>query len=447
MAFLKFRKGKKRVFVLSIDGVPYTFLKAQMEAGRFPRLRELDGGSPLSRMRSVYPTISSVAWSSYMTGQNPARHGIFGFVDRTPGSAEVFIPTSLNMTSKTLWEILSQHGKQVVVMNVPVTYPPRQVNGLLVSGFLATDLKKATYPAEAAAELETMGYRIDADAALARESLDRFLEDLHLTLDRRVKAMFHLMEKRPWDYFHVHIMGTDRINHFLWGHMESGDARYAPRFLEYYDRIDEILGRLLDRLDDEVTFILMSDHGFCTVKGEVNLSRYLIEQGLLTYRSSPPKGLADIDPGSRAYTLLPGRIYINLRGREPNGGVEPGEYERVREEVAENLLQFRLPESGEPVIREVFKREDIYSGEHLEAAADLFAIPHDGYDLKADARKDTLVEHSALVGMHTYDDASVLIRGSGAIRPDVEIIDLLPTVFSLMDVPLPAEVDGRIAIR
>ena len=447
MAFLKFRKEKKRVFVFSIDGVPYTFLKAQLEAGRFPHLRELDGESPLSRMRSVYPTISSVAWSSYMTGKNPAKHGIFGFIDRTPGSAEVFIPTSLNMTSKTLWEILSQQGKQVVVMNVPVTYPPRTVNGLLVSGFLATNLKKATYPAEAAAELESMGYRIDADAALARESLDRFLDDLHQTLDRRVEAMFHLMENRPWDYFHVHIMGTDRINHFLWGLMERGDPTYAPRFLEYYDRIDEILGRLLERLDSEVHFILMSDHGFCTIKGEINLSRYLIEQGLLKYRSSPPQGLSDIHPDSRAYTLLPGRIYINLKGREPQGGVEPEEYDRVRREVADKLLQFRLPESDEPVIREVFKREDIYSGEHLEAAADLFAIPHDGYDLKADARKETLVEHSALVGMHTYDDASVLIRGSKSIRPDVEIIDLLPTVFHLMGVPVPADVDGRMALE
>jgi len=445
MAFLKFRKGKKRVFVFSIDGVPFTFLKAQMEAGRFPHLRELAGQSAFSRMRSVYPTISSVAWSSYMTGKNPAKHGIFGFVDRQPGSAEVFIPTSLNMTSKTLWEILSEHGKQVVVMNVPVTYPPRSVNGLLVSGFLATNLKKATYPAEAAAELEAMGYRIDADAALARESLDRFLEDLHLTLEKRVEAMFHFMEHRPWDYFHVHIMGTDRINHFLWSHMERGDPRYAPRFLEYYDRIDKILGRLLERLSPEVNFILMSDHGFCTIKGEVNLSRYLIDQGLLKYRSTPPKGLSDIHPESRAFTLIPGRVYINLKGREPQGGVAPEDYERVREEVADKLMQFRLPDSAEPVIRKVFKREDIYSGEQLEDAADLFAIPHDGFDLKADARKETLVEHSALVGMHTYDDASILIRGSGAIRQDVEIIDLLPTVFSLMDVPLPADVDGRVA--
>ena len=446
MAFLKFKKEKKRVFVFSIDGVPYTFLKAQLETGRFPHLGELAGESAFSRMRSVYPTISSVAWSSYMTGQNPAKHGIFGFVDRKPGSSEVFIPTSLNMTSKTLWEILGQHGKKVVVMNVPVTYPPRTVNGLLVSGFLATNLKKATYPAEAAAELEAMGYRIDADAALARESLDRFLDDLHQTLDRRVEAMFHYMEKRPWDYFHVHIMGTDRINHFLWAHMESGDPKYAPRFLEYYDRIDEILGRLLERLSPDVHFILMSDHGFCTVKGEINLSRFLIEQGLLKYRSSPPQGLSDIHPETRAYTLLPGRIYINLKGREPNGGVSPEEYEQVREEIAERLLQFRLPDSGEPVIREVFKREDIYSGEHLQAAADLFAIPHDGFDLKADARKEALVEHSPLVGMHTYDDASVLIRGQDAVRPDVEIIDLLPTVFDLMDVPVPADVDGRNAL-
>jgi predicted AlkP superfamily phosphohydrolase/phosphomutase len=445
MAFLKLRKGKKRVFVLSIDGVPHSFLSRQMERGQFPNLKALAGESALVRMRSVYPTISSVAWSSYMTGKNPAKHGIFGFVDRTPGSYDVFIPTSLNMTSRTLWEILSEHGKKVVVMNVPVTYPPRPVNGVLVSGFLATDLKKATYPSHVAAELEQLGYRIDADAALARQSLDDFLKDLHVTLEARVRAMNHFLSNRPWDYFHVHIMGTDRINHFLWRHMESGDPKYGPLFLRYYDRIDELLGKLLERLPPEVTFILMSDHGFCSIKGEVNLSRYLVNRGLLKFRNDAPKGIGDIHPEAEAYTLIPGRIYVNLKGREPDGGVKPDRYEAVRDEIATALADFRLPGTGEKVIAQVFRREQIYRGEQLSAAADLFAIPHDGFDLKADVRKDTLVERSPLVGMHTYDDATLLIRGKKSIREGVEIVDLFPTICEHLDIPIPPDIDGQVA--
>ena len=446
MAFLKFRSKKRRVFVLSIDGVPHSFLQNQIAQGRFPHLARLVEEGAFTRMRSVYPTISSVAWSTFMTGKNPAKHGIFGFVDHRPNSYDVFIPTSLNMTSKTLWEILSERGKRVVVVNVPVTYPVRQVNGILVSGFLATNLEKATFPQEISGQLEQMDYRIDADAALARKSLDKFLEDLRLTLEKRVQAMYHFMDHEPWDYFHLHIMGTDRINHFMWEHMEQGHPRYARAFLEYYDQIDEILGDLNSRLGDEVTFILMSDHGFCTIKQEVNLSRYLVERGLLKFEQNPPAGLGDIHSSSQAFTLIPGRVYINLKGREPKGGVDPSNYEKVREKVAEELLGFHLPDTGEKVIQKVFRREEIYRGENLSSAADLFAIPFDGFDLKADVKKEGLTEKTALVGMHTYDDASLFVRGKKIIREDVQIMDLLPTIMSLMNVPVPQDVDGRVAV-
>jgi predicted AlkP superfamily phosphohydrolase/phosphomutase len=350
------------------------------------------------------------------------------------------------MTSKTLWEVLSEHGRKVAVINVPVTYPPRAVNGIMVSGFLATNLKKATYPLQLAGQLESMGYRIDADAALARESLDQFLIDLQHTLDKRIETMYHFLEDQAWDYFHLHIMGTDRINHFLWSHMEEGHPKYAPAFLSYYDRIDHIVGELSTRLGDEVTFIVMSDHGFCTVKQEVNLSRFLVDRGLLRFEQNPPRGLGDILPDSRAFTLIPGRLYLNLKGREPKGGVEPAQYEQVREEISAELLDFRLPGTGEKVIQKVLKREEVYQGERLSSAADLLAIPRDGFDLKADVKKEHLVEKTALVGMHTYDDASLLIRGQSGVREDIEIMDLMPSICTLLDVPPPQDVDGRVAI-
>jgi predicted AlkP superfamily phosphohydrolase/phosphomutase len=444
MPLFKLRAKKRRVFVLSIDGVPYSFLKGQMAQGRWPHLARLVQEGSFARMRSVLPTISSVAWSTFMTGKNPGKHGIFGFVDHRPNSYEVFIPTSVNMTSKTLWEILSEGGKEVVVMNVPVTYPVRPVNGILVSGFLATSLKKATYPAEIAAQLEQMGYRIDADAAQAWESLDKFLEDLRITLEKRVQAMFYFMDHQPWDYFHLHIMGTDRINHFMWEHMERGHPQYAPAFLEYYRQIDEILGILSNKLDDDVTFILMSDHGFCSIKKEVNLSRYLQHRGWLQFEGNPPTGLQDIHPSSRAYTLIPGRVYLNLKGREPKGGVDPGDYQRVRDELAEVLLDCQLPETGQKVISKVIRREEIYGGGNLSAAADLIAVPYDGFDLKADVKKEALAEKTALLGMHTYDDAFLFVRGRSSVRSDVEIMDLLPTILSLMDLPVPQDTDGRV---
>jgi predicted AlkP superfamily phosphohydrolase/phosphomutase len=203
---------------------------------------------------------------------------------------------------------------------------------------------------------------------------------------------------------------------------------------------------LHQKLDADSTFILMSDHGFCAVKKEVNLAWHLIQRGWLNFQQNLPKSLQNIGPSSRAYTLVPGRIYLNMKGREPRGSVEASDYERVREEVAESILELRDPDTGEKIIRQVVRREEIYRGQHLPRAADLIAIPFDGYDLKADVKKENFSEKTALVGMHTYDDAFLFVRGQGSIREGVEIVDLLPTVLAMMDIPIPQDVDGQVAL-
>jgi predicted AlkP superfamily phosphohydrolase/phosphomutase len=180
-----------RVVVVSIDGVPYSFMQAQIAKGEFPNFKKLLDNGSFRRMNSVQPCISSVAWASYMTGRNPAKHNIFGFVDKKPGTHDTFIPTSLNMTSDTIWEILSRAGERVFVMNVPVTYPPRPVNGILIGCFLCTQIEKLAYPAHVSRELKAMGYKIDVDAAIARENLERYLDACNRTLSKRAEAMFY----------------------------------------------------------------------------------------------------------------------------------------------------------------------------------------------------------------------------------------------------------------
>lgn len=362
-------------------------------------------------LNSVYPTVSSVAWSTYMTGANPAQHRIFGFLDRRLGSYQTFIPTASHMCAPTLWEKLGETGKKVIVMNVPVTFPPRPVNGILISGFLSPSLEKATYPRSLSQKLAAMGYRLDMDPWGARQSKDTLLEDFQLTLARRAEAMFHLMDNEPWDFFQCHIMETDRLHHFLWEDMAK-DAKqasplhkYAPAFTECYTQIDELLGQVGRRLDDRTRLIVLSDHGFCTLKWEVQVNYWLTEKGWLSFEKMPPQSLADISPRARAFSLIPGRLYINLQGREPKGSVAPADYERVREELAVAAMEIREPKTGAPMIEKVLRREEIYEGPYLEEAADLILVPHRGYDLKARLYSEAFVSRGALVGMHTYDDA------------------------------------------
>lgn len=441
--FLK-KDRARRVFVISIDGVPYDFMQKHIRTGDFPNFKKLAEKGAFRRMNSVQPCISSVAWSSYMTGKNPAKHNIFGFVDRKPGTFDIFVPTSAHMTSDTIWEIMSRAGKRVFVMNVPVTYPPRKVNGILIGCFLCTQIEKIANPAHVGQELKQMGYKIDADAAIARENRDRFLDECNEALTKRVHAMFHYMAKEPWDYFQCHIMETDRMNHFFWEHMEKDDPQYAKAFFDFYKRVDEVLGEVDRKLENDVDLIILSDHGFCTIKKEIYLNWYLTEAGLLKFKKTPPASLADMHPESQGYSLIPGRVFVNLQGREPNGSVPQSQYEAMREKLTEALLGFRDPENHAPIIRQVIKREEIYDGQNSELAADLIAVPYDGYDLKGDIKKTVHGEKTALVGMHTYEDSLLFMRDREIKRDHNQLWvgDLAPTILKMMNVPVPQDMDG-----
>jgi predicted AlkP superfamily phosphohydrolase/phosphomutase len=446
--FAKLRKEKpQRVVFIGLDGTPYTFMQRLIQEGRAPNAARIAEQGSLLRMDSIWPWVSSVAWSSMMTGVNPAKHNIFGFIDRDPATYKQFIPTSRHMKARTLWEVLGDAGKRVIVVNVPVTYPPRQVNGILVGGFLSPSLDKAVFPPSFVPTLNSLGYIVDADPWKARESKDLALQEINAALDGRIRTLFHLVEKEEWDYLHVHVMETDRLHHFLWQQMEEGDPTYAPAFYDFYRRIDDMLGRLAAKLDEHTTLMWMADHGFCTIKKEVYVNRWLMDNGWLKLRNVPPdrkKGLDEIDPSSVAYSLDPGRVVIRVRGREKEGSVAPGaEYQALRDKIATAALALRDPDSGDPIFQAVFPREDLYHGPYLEQAADLILAPHDGYDPKGSLYKETLTyKGDELVGMHTYDDAMLYVGGRTIPPARFSVLNVMPTILDLMQVPHPPGLDG-----
>jgi len=419
-----------QLVVLGIDGVPYTLLKQLLAGKGLPNFSRFAAESDFRQMDSVHPTVSSAAWTSFVTGMQPGKHGLFGFVERRPGSYEIMIPLSTSVRAKSIWEVLSEAGRRVLGMNVPVTYPPREVNGILIGGFLCPSIDKVANPPAVSEYLKSIGYRIDTDAMLARKSADLMLPDIHETLDRRMEAMFHFLEQEDWDYFHTHVMATDRLCHFLLARYEAGEAKYAEAFLSFFRKLDDALGRLMDALPEGTGLVVMSDHGFCPIRSEVQLSRLLVETGWTTPAGDSPRHPLDIDPSkSRAYSLIPGRIYVNLRGREPEGIVPSGDYDKVRSQLTAELLALRAP-NGDKVIRKVFRREEIYwpmgrkgpdpdmpveevlaSEGAFGASADLIAVPFDGYDLKMGLGQSETFVSTELEGMHTYHDALIMLRG------------------------------------
>ncbi|HKY04051.1 MAG TPA: alkaline phosphatase family protein, partial [Blastocatellia bacterium] len=298
-----------RAVVLGLDGVPYTLLNELMVAGVMPNMRKLVDAGTLRKMESTLPCVSSVAWTSFRTGLNPGQHGITGFTDRRPRSYKTYFPQSSMLPLNTLEEYAANIGLKVMVMGMPVNFPPVKLKeGVSIGCFLSPSLEKAVHPAEILDDLKQMDYRIDVNAKLAAEP-EKFFEEVFLVTERYREAMFHFWDKQRWDLMMIHFMTTDRLHHFMWDQYDPEAPHYRD-FLRLYSRIDEIIGEVAARLEDDTMLMMLSDHGFCRVKHEVNLNVWLQQEGFLRFQTNTPKSLEEIDGRSKAYSLIPGRIYI-----------------------------------------------------------------------------------------------------------------------------------------
>ena len=436
------KHSRKRLFVLGIDGVPYSLVQGAFQAGRMPHLQRLAQHGSLVRMNSAIPVISSVAWAGFSTGVNPAKHGIFGFTDRD-ATLRYIVLTAANLKAKSLWAHLNENRKRVIAINVPGTYPPAPIHGILVGDFLSPSIEKATHPFSLVPLLKRLDYVIDAEPRLAYSDKNAFLAEITRALAARRELAFRFIEQEDWDFFMLHIMETDRMNHFFWGAKENREHLYHNEFWNLYSRVDDLIGRVIEELDEDTELMILSDHGFCGIHQEVDLNRYLTELGYLRFKEGA-QALSDLDPSSVAYSLTPGRIYLNRKGRETNGNVDDRDAPRVLTELENALYELKDPESGKRVIQRVYAREEIYQGPLLAQAAELITHPTDGYDLKAGVMNDKLFSRTARSGMHTYEDALVYVRRH-ELKVDGEssIFDITPTIFDLMGLRTPVELEGQ----
>jgi len=413
MRFFKRIKKSRKCCVVGLDGTPHSLLKRLAAEGVIPRIAEITSKGSLNRMKVSIPEISSVSWTSFMTGANPGRHGIFGFVDLKPDSYKLGFPSFRDVRSPTFWDLLGEQRKRCVIINQPSTYPARPVPGVLVSGFVALDLGKAVFPPEMIKDFKDAGYQIDVDTARARRDHDFLIEDLERTLRSRWMAIERCW-REEWDYFEVVVTGTDRLQHYLWDALEDETHKYHSAFLDYYGKVDRLVGKVYDMFNEASCreegegFFLLSDHGFTGLEREVHLNAWLVQEGHLKLQDNG-KGLEGIAEGSRAFTLDPGRIFINEAGRFPRGSVPSSDVDRLRKEIAEGLKALSF--EGKPVVREVFEREEVYDGPHVSEAADLLVLSNYGFDLKGSVRPGEVFRTTDLRGMHTWDDAFFWWKG------------------------------------
>ena len=437
----KSKEKNKRVVLIGLDGTPYTLLRQFIADGTMPNMRRLTEQGSLLQMDTSIPDISSVAWTSFMTGANPGRHGIYGFLDLQPNSYKIYFPSSRHIKSETLWAVANRAGKRAIVINVPSTYPAQPLNGILISGFVAVDINKATYPATLVPKLKEMDYRIDVDARKVQQSHDALMDDVLVTLARRVELLLHLYDKEAWDLFVGVVTETDRLQHFFMDAIADQGHKYHAAFREFYRRVDGFLGQISERLKDE-TMLIMSDHGFTPIKQQVYLNRWLVDHGYLKLKENA-RSIEDIADRSHAFALDPGRVYVNVKGKYPNGAVEPGDAAKVIAEIKQGIAA--ITDQGEPIIKRVYERDELFSGSALESAPDLCVQSIYGYDLKGAVNKTQLMDREVFTGMHTQDDSTLYINSpSDALRADKpHITDVAPTLLDALGLEAAPGMDGR----
>jgi len=430
-----------RVAFFGIDGVPYSLVADNEET--FENLHAIESDGAGGAIDSIVPPESSACWPSLTTGVNPGETGVYGFQDREVGSYDTYVPMGRDVQAKRLWSRVTDAGREATVMNVPVTFPPDRDVQRMVSGFLSPGVDKAASPDELRETLEGLDYRIDVNAKLGHDDdKTEFIEDAHETLDARFEAFKHYVQADDWDLFFGVFMTTDRVNHFLFKHYEE-NGEYEEEFLEFYAKVDRYLGELRGMLDEETTMVVASDHGFTPLDWEVKCNVWLEENGWLSYEDDDHESLEDISDETRAYSLIPGRFYVNLEGREPRGSVPQDEYEAVRSELKAELEALEGP-NGTPVAERVVTKEKAFRGDHDDIAPDLVVIPNHGFDLKAGFKGgDDVFDTGPRNGMHSFDNACLFVDDDSATIGDVDLYDIAPTLLELMDLEVDrGEFDG-----
>jgi len=412
--------------MVGLDGAPYGLIENFTNNGIMPKTKQVIESGLFVQMESSIPEISSVAWSSVITGKNPGEHGIFGYTDIPLGTYRLSFPNFNNLKALPFWQKNNQ--ERSIIINVPSTFPVKPLNGIHISGFVSLDLKRSVYPESLVPKLIELNYQIDVDASKAHKSIEMFLNDLDKTLKARIAAYRYLWEEKDWQTFMLVFTGTDRLSHFLWDAYENKNHRYRSAFIEHFRQIDEVIGEITDNISEDDWLILLSDHGFESLERDVNINFLLKEKRFLKLKPQSKRNYADIESGTQAFALEPARIYVHSKDKYPRGSVNKSEYQKVIEELVSIFKD--LEDGGKRIIKEIFQKEEIYRGPYLDQAPDIVLIPNQGINLKASLKADGLYEKSIFRGKHTQHDAFLLIKNCS----EQDIIPEKPSVSDVCNI-------------
>ncbi len=482
-------KSNPGVIVFGLDGGTWDLLGPLMSDGIMPNLARIAKEGVTGDLRSTLPSYTPTAWSSFATGKNPGKHGVFGFTTIRENSQTRMWVSSKSIKTATLWKILSDHGLRVGLLNVPLTYPPEEVNGFVVSGFPAPEnASEVTYPHELLSRMEAnIGtYILNSNLDNSFWTGDKTKEEAFMGIERmrqmtlkRGKALFWLMDEYPTDLFMAVFVASDRIQHQFWKWLDPscsyyhlpGAAEYREKISEVYGIIDRILGQVCDRMSGDQTLYVVSDHGFGPREKVFYTNKWLADLGLLRFKTGKrflravcgKLGLWDSLPLTKLFPALAEMKQdpcidwektVARGGRVDESGIYLNSTEGATGDqaraIVDRLLALKDPETGKPMVIDVLRREDVFSGPFVQQAPHLLVRWRRGYyGLDSDSIHFTnwLRHVPAPKGDH-LDNGVLAAYGRGIslnrVVEGASIMDMAPTILHLLGLPVPDDMDGKV---
>jgi predicted AlkP superfamily phosphohydrolase/phosphomutase len=490
-----------RVVILGLDGATWDLLLPMIERGKMKNLEQAMEMGSWGVLDSTMPPVSPVAWTSLTTGKTPGKHGILGFTQEREGRP---IPVDSTMVdSPALWDILGQYGKTTIVAGVPVTYPPRRINGCMVTGMLTpSKASEYTYPAQLKDEIAGLVGNYNPNPFEKSGRATEHLDEILSWTKRDERVIEHLIDRSDWDLMMNIVRAPDLVQHWFYDVLDTADPEdenqetkdYLPLLVDIYDSCDQVIGNRLRLLDGETLLLIVSDHGFGPATHWFAVNRFLTEIGLLAledtgtfskwvkdkldlsllakldflglrYRLANTRALAVGMIADRALSPAPIdwvktkaycssadglSIRVNLAGREPHGLVQPGEeYEQVRQTLRSQLEALRDPVTGGPLVAHVHFREEIYEGPHLAEVPDvLFSLgkaPVVPRPWLSPTRVFQPIWTHGWTGDHRPEGILVAVGPQvrkGAKIEAQSIVDVAPTALATMGLAIPDDMDG-----
>ncbi len=493
-----------KLLIVGIDGGTWDIAAGAARAGYLPAIESLMTQGCWGELMTTYPPITAAAWSSFMTGCNPGKHGVYDFLVADPSSEEVVDASAIQQP--TLWRLLSRAGLRVGAVNVPVTFPPEPVNGVMIAGCLSpSDPDRSAHPVGLIQRLERatgrQWWQCDRKDYRPTRPLE-FLDAVEHS-NRTVAAFSaQLCHEQEFDVFMVVFDIVDVVSHFFWHYMDTShpahdgaDQRLRDAVLRAYRTVDELIAQILRVTGRDTDVVLVSDHGFGPVTRMVNLNNFLMDHGYLKLKRN---AICRLKRLARQAGMTPATVMAMLErlGLDPlvcrapkglrnrvigtMGGFGDVDWERtvcysrghmgqlhftahakadrhrlqtLRQEVVSALRQeLRDPHANEPMVTDVLFGDDIYHGPHTAHAPDMFLVMDDwrtiaypllssGPELVIDNIQKNRWANHRMNGM--FCAAGPSFRNAGQLR-GLSIVDVAPTVLRNQGVLAPRHMDGRV---